>query len=147
MQLMHAEVDGVMVYGLGCSRCAHVASIDIPGDLEWSASTQQMLIQSARDRVLAECEKLEVSEDHAGILMRMRIFALFAFSCAAGALGLSLWGAWNNYYLMFLNCLCLSVLFFVLGLKQSYRRWQLLYKRFYEPGLFKEWFMTGNWFV
>jgi len=146
MHFMHEQVEGVDVYGLGCSKCSHVASIDIPSNPKWGEQASTALIAACQQDALS-CYATLSADETQGISLRMRIFSRVSYLGSGLALVLSAWGAWTDRFVLFTNTFGIAVFLFSLGLKQSYRHWQFVYRRFYEPGQFKGWLLRGQWLV
>lgn len=143
---MREEVDGKVVLGVGCSQCSHVQNIRTPEDEEWGHSASTLLLDKQRNQAIHAFERMG-SKEKESLMKRMRVFSRVGFSGASLMLVVSAWGAWEGSLWTFTNGFVLSVWLMARGMKQSYRHWQIVNKRLFEPGLVREWLSSGQWLI
>lgn len=76
--------------------------------------------------------------------VQSRVLFAFALACLIGAI-------WrlvaDPHSATYFNIAVIGIFVTSKALAASYRCWQLKYNRLFEPGLFKVWFKSGDWFV
>jgi len=132
-------VDGGLKDYYGCSQCEHFEPLDVEGDPEGLAALQTLAkarLASMSAVEFANAEKTFRYQSRGRWLMSAGfLIAGFGFLYA----DFSVW--------TILNLGAMSAVFFVQGLRASFRHWQFQTETFYQPGAFYRWLVIGKWWV
>lgn len=132
-------VDGVSKEFYGCSHCDHFEPLDVERDPEALHDLQDL----ARHRLEEMTAEQRANAERTyrwrsrGSLAISLVFLVGGFWVLLSGIGVAI----------SLNLGAMAALFFVQGLRASYRYWQLETGMLYQPDAFKLWMASGKWLV
>lgn len=138
------QIDGDDRKFFGCSNCDHFEVADLGAEKDQYVEDSLKRLQAIAEARLNSLGAQELESRARRLCINSRL--QFASSLALLAFGVYVLASGGAAWTM-LNASALSGLLFAMGLRFSYRHWQLQNRAFYQPGSFRRWFGEGKWIV
>lgn len=121
-----------------CDRCGYIQPLQGPGEAELAELHDDALYQIG---LLSDDDYRNIVRGH---LISSRIFFGMALAILFYAFYILFF---TNYPGLLVPVSGFGVLFVSLGIKSSYRYWQISTRTIFEKGAFQRWFKQGRWIV
>jgi len=131
------EVDGDSRRFFGCNKCDHFEAVQAGEDPD----TMERLKLLADSKLSDPDTVIRAIRQHK---ISSRLLFCFAALCMLAAIAMVVASPHSSG---FASVSMIGLFITVKALVSSYRCWQLQHGRIFEPGLFKAWFKSGEWFV